>query len=104
MQSRFTLTGTVSLTRNTNSLIGQNTLFNTELRAGDVLEVPTGANSATEKIVIESVTDNTTATYFCIQGGAVVNTSNTTRLVVLQHLLQLDLYCKFWFSIKWFWK
>jgi len=79
MQSRFSLTGTVSLTRNTNTLVGQNTLFNTELKAGDVLEVPTGANSATEKIVIETVTDNTTATYFCIQGGAVVNTSNTTR-------------------------
>ena len=79
MQSRFTLTGTVSLTRNTNTLVGQNTLFNTELKAGDVLEVPTGAASATEKIVIESVTNNTSATYFCIQGGAVVNTSNTTR-------------------------
>ena len=79
MQSRFNLTGTVSLTRNTDTLVGQNTLFNTELRAGDVLEVPTGANSATEKIVIESVTDNTTATYFCIQGGAVVTTSATTE-------------------------
>ena len=78
-EARFTLTGTISLARGTDVLSGTNTLFNTELKAGDVLEVPTGSGSAVEKIVIESVTDNTTATYFCIQGGAVVNTSNTTR-------------------------
>ena len=40
MPSRFNLTGTVSLTKNTDTLVGQNTLFNTEL-SGDVLEVPT---------------------------------------------------------------
>ena len=35
-EARFTLTGTISLERGTDVLSGTNTLFNTELKAGDV--------------------------------------------------------------------
>jgi len=78
-EARFTLTGTISLERGTDVLSGTNTLFNTELKAGDVIEVPTGSGNAVEKIVIESVTDNTTAKYYCVEGGSVALTTNTSR-------------------------
>ena len=78
-ESRFNLSGSVSLSRNTNVLSGNNTLFNAELRVGDVIEVPTGSGDAVEKIVIESVTDNTTASYYCVEGGKVSATSVTSH-------------------------
>ncbi len=78
-ESRFNLSGSVSLSRNSNVLSGTNTLFNAELRVGDVIEVPTGSGDGVEKIVIESVTDNTTATYYCVEGGKVSATSATSH-------------------------
>ena len=78
-ESRFNLSGSVSLSRNTNVLSGNNTLFNAELRVGDVIEVPTGSGDGVEKIVIESVTDNTTASYYCVEGGKVSATSVTSH-------------------------
>ena len=56
--SKFTITGTITANRNSDTLTGIGTLFTTELRVGDVLEISSGTNGASEEIVIEEINDS----------------------------------------------
>ena len=78
-ENNFTLTGTVSTEPSNKLLTGFGTLFLTELRVGDVIEVPSGNNGVAEKIVVESISTNTQLTYYVLEGFDDVTTSNTTR-------------------------
>ena len=78
-ESTFTLTGTVSTEPNNKTLTGFGTLFTTELRVGDAIEIPSGNNGVAEKIVVEAITSNTQLTYYVLEGFDDVTTSNTTR-------------------------
>ncbi len=80
--SKFTITGTITANRNSDTLTGFGTLFTTELRIGDVLEISSGTNGATEKIVIEKITSDTLATFYVIDGFSILSTAATTRSTI----------------------
>lgn len=77
--NRKVLTGTVfpvfSVTSR-NSLTGTGTKFLTELVVGDILEVATGNNGASEFIQIDEITSDTDANFFVVSGGT--DTSSIT--------------------------
>ena len=79
-ENNFTLTGTVSTEPSNKLLTGFGTLFLTELRVGDVIEVPSGNNGVAEKIVVESISTNTQLTYYVLEGFNDVTTADTTRV------------------------
>ena len=78
-ENTLTLTGTVSTEPSNKLLTGFGTLFLTELRVGDVIEIPSGNNGVAEKIVVESISTNTQLTYYVLEGFDDVTTANTTR-------------------------
>jgi len=80
--SKFTITGTITANRNSDTLTGFGTLFTTELRVGDVLEISSGTNGATEKIVIEKITSDTLATFYVVDGFSVLSTAATERSTI----------------------
>ena len=78
--SKFTITGTITANRNSDTLTGFGTLFTTELRVGDVLEISSGTNGASEEIVIEEITSDTQAKFYVLNGLKILSTSATTRV------------------------